>query len=203
MRSTTDHRDGPNLKEYSFTLDNESTKHITTFLGKKNYISAYFFNPKFQLQSRLFSKNLAGIFKIPLGGNINGKTYSLFYPNETKNKFSGILFDFEKNTTDGFEIDLNLKKEIFLSSFVHSSKFYLLTGSYRENKMYLYHFNNTGRFERRIIDLSNYEFFGVEDYPSRLKNMLALSKRSPLTEITLVQSGVPYSLDSLHSLIKL
>lgn len=204
LKFNTEYPDTKSAMKNSFTLVDENNDDFTIFLSTKSNIAAYHFNSNMQNEGRLVSRQLPNKFITPLGGTIIGNKYSLFFTNGNKSIFAGIIFDFDTKWSNVFEIDLKLKKEVFLTQFNHANKFNLLTASYRENKMFLYTFENSGTFQKKTIDLSKYEFFGVDKYPSRLKTALALDiSARPLTEIRWIQKGVPYSLDSMTSLYKL
>ncbi len=201
---TIDYPDTPFLMQNSFTMVDELTDSFTVFLTKNSDISAYHFDSALQTKGRLLSRQLPNKYKFPLGGTIENTKYTLFYSNKDKSKFAGIVFDFNTRWSNTFEIDLKLKNEILLTQFNHSNKFHLLTASYREDLLYLYIFDNSGQYEKKIIDLSKYEFFGGAKHPARLKHALALGTTiGPFTDIKLVQNDIAYSLDSMISWYKL
>nr|WP_299170544.1 hypothetical protein [uncultured Allomuricauda sp.] len=205
LEFNTEYEDFPSSIENSFTLVDEFTGNFTVFLTKNNDIAAYHFDASYKNIGRLVSKELSGKYKLPLGGTINKKEYSIFYSNEDKNKFAGITFDFKKIRPSVFEIDLKLKKEIYLTQFVYENTFRIITSSYRENYIYVYTFDNNGAFTKKTIDLSGYNFYGNSEYPSRLKSALGLNLHhiKHLTEVVYAQDKVPYSLDSMISWIKM
>ncbi|WP_435624371.1 hypothetical protein [Flagellimonas sp.] len=187
----------------SFTMVDESTEDFTVFLTKKSDISAYHFTSSLEKKGRLFSKQLPNKYKLPIGGTINGSKYTLFYSNQYKSKFAGIVFDFETRWSKVFEIDLKLTNEIYLTRFNHSNTFHILTTSYRKEEFYLYIFDNVGNYKRKVIDLSPFEFLGQANYPTRLKHLLAIGTTVGITDLKLVEDDIPYSLDSMVSLYKL
>ena len=205
LEFNTDYLDTPLLMENSFTMVDDVSGDFTVFLTRNSDISAYHFNAAFENEGRLLSRQLHNKYKVPLGGTLKQKKYSLFYTNSSKSKFAGITFDFESRWSNTFEIDLNLKKEIYLTRFLYQNTFYIVTSTYRENFLYIYAFDNFGTYKKRTIDLSKYEFYGASEYPTRLKSALALDYHNAnhLTNIISVQNDIPYSLDSMVSLIKL
>ncbi|MDT0605894.1 hypothetical protein [Croceitalea rosinachiae] len=204
VRFPTYYEEAPYPMENSFSLVDDTSGDFTVFLTKKSKVSAYFFLKNFEFHSRLYHDKFPTKYRLPLGGTIKEKKYSLFFSNDSKNKFAGITFDFESGLENSFEINLNLKKEIFIISFTHHNTFYLVSASYRENYLYLYEFNNNGEYVKKNLDLTGYDFYGNSEYKTRLKSTLALDMHNnPITEPLLVKSDIPYSLDSMISLIKL
>ena len=204
LEFNTDYPTGPALIDNSFTLVNETTNDFTVFLTNKSNLSAFNFNESLEFKGWLSSRKLLNKYKIPLGGTVKDKKYSLFYTNSNKSKFALISFDFKSNWSLATEIDLNLKKEIYLSQFIFENTFHILTTTYRDNVLYIYSFDSTGGYYKKTIDLSNNDFFGAADYPTRLKSTLALDiHNNTLTNIVSVQKDIPYSLDSMVSKIKL
>lgn len=204
LEFNTDYPDLPAIMQNSFTLVNSQSDDFTVFLSTRSNICAYNFSAEMENQGRLLSKQLPNKFTSPLGGTINDKKYTLFYTNSSKSKFAGIIFDFEKRWSNVFEIDLKLKREIFVTQFTHENKFHIITVSYQTNHLNLYAFDNSGNFEKEIIDLTDHEFFTTVSYPARLKTALAMDiNPRPITEIMWIQDDVPYSLDSMTSLYKL
>ncbi len=200
----TDYPTGPALIDNSFTLVNETTDEFTVFLTNKSNLSAFNFNDSFEFKGWLSSRQLLNKYKFPLGGTVDNKKYSLFYTNGNKSKFAAITFDFETNWSNASEIDLKLKKEIYLTQFIFENTFHLVTTTYRDNVLHIYSFDNSGTYVKKTIDLSEYEFYGNSLTPTRLKSTLALDiHNNILTDIITVQEGNPYSLDSMVSLIKL
>jgi len=204
LEFNTDYPDVKSIMQNSFTLVDDTTDDFTVFLSTKSNICAYSFDANMESKGRILSRQLPNKYVSPLGGTIGGNKYTLFYTNNNKSKFAGIIFDFDKRWSNVFEIDLKLKREIFVTQFTHKNKFHIMTVSYQTNHLYLYEFDNTGNFNREIIDLTNEEFFTTLTYPSRLKSALAMDITSrPITEIIWIQDDVPYSLDSMTSLYKL
>ena len=204
LEFNTDYDAGPSSIDNSFSLVNENNNDFTVFLTNKSNLSAFNYNSSFELQGWLASRQLLNKYKLPLGGTVSNKKYSLFYSNNTNSKFALVTFDFEKMSSFASEIELNLKKEIYLTQFVFKNKFHFLTTTYRENKLYIYSFNNAGEYEKTTIDLNKYDFYGPSKYPTRLKSALGLDIHNDnLTKLITVQEGIPYSLDSMVSLVKL
>ena len=204
LEFNTDYDAGPALIDNSFTLVNEATDDFTVFLTNNSNLSAFNYSNSYEFKGWLASRKLPNKYKVPLGGTVNKQKYSLFYANENNSKFAVVTFDFEKNWSFASEIDLDLKKEVYLSQFIYKNKFHLLTSSYRESVLYMYSFTNSGEYVKESIDIDHYEFYGPEQYPTRLKSTLGLDiQNNELTKITAVQEGIPYSLDSMVSLIKL
>lgn len=204
LEFNTDYPDARAIMQNSFTLVDDTTDDFTVFLSTKSNICAYSFDANMGSKGRILSRQLPNKYVSPLGGTIGGNKYTLFYTNNNKSKFAGIIFDFDKRWSNVFEIDLKLKREIFVTQFTHKNKFHILTVSYQTNHLYLYRFDNAGNFNREVIDLTDHEFFTTLNYPSRLKSALAMDVTArSITEIIWIQDEVPYSLDSMTSLYKL
>ncbi|MDT0539022.1 hypothetical protein [Croceitalea sp. P059] len=204
VRFPTYYGDAPYPMENSFSLVDDTSGNFTVFLTKNSKVSAYFFLKNFEFHSRLYHDKFPTKYRLPLGGTIKQKQYSLFFSNDSKSRFAGITFDFESGLKHSFEIDLKLKKEIFIISFTHNNTFYLVSASYRENYLYLYKFNSNGEYVKKNLDLTGADFYGNSGFKTRLKSTLALDMHNnPITEPLLVKKEIPYSLDSMVSLIKL
>jgi hypothetical protein len=190
--------------ENSFTMVDESSNDFTIFMTKNSDIAAFHYSSNFETKGGLVSTQLPNKFKIPLGGIIDDNKYTLFFANKIKDQFSGITFDFEKRWSNVFELDFKLKKEIYLTNFVFENKLYILAASYRTNHLFLYSFESNGNYNKETIDLTQYDLYGVAEYPTRLKSTIGLDiPNRAITNIFWVQKDVPYSLDSMVSLIKL
>lgn len=204
LEFNTNYPDVPVAMQNSFTLVDDNTNDFTVFLSTRSDIAAYHFDSSMVNQGRLLSRQLPNKFITPLGGTIKGKEYSLFYTNNTKNKFAVLIFDFDARWSSVFEIDLKLKNETLLTHFNYENKFHMVTVAQREKQLFLYTFNDTGDFNKRTISLVDHDFLHISDYPVRLKTALSCDiPARALTEVRWIQKDVPYSLDSLTSLYKI
>lgn len=200
----TDYEAGPNVITDSFSLVDETTEDFTVFLTRDSNLSAFHFDSSYNLKGWLASREMPNKYKIPLGGTIQSEKYSLFYTNGTKSKFAVVSFDFETNWSFASEIDLKLTDEIFLSQFNFENKFHILTTTYRESLLHIYAFDNSGKYDKTTIDLEEFDLYGPSRYPTRLKSTLGLDiSNKDLVNMLSVQEGLPYSLDSMVSVIKL
>ncbi|CAN0586495.1 unnamed protein product, partial [Ectocarpus sp. 12 AP-2014] len=200
----TDYEAGPNLITDSFSLVDEATDDFTVFLTKNSNLSAFYFDSSYNLKGWLASREMPNKYKIPLGGTIQSEKYSLFYTNSSKNKFAVVSFDFDANWSFTSEIDLKLTDEIFLSQFNYENKFHILTTTYRGSLLHIYTFDNSGKYVKTTIDLEEFDLYGPSRFPTRLKSTLGLDiSNKNLVDMLTVQENLPYSLDSMVSLIKL
>ena len=188
----------------SFSLVNSKNASFTVFLSRKTDLEAYHFNDNMELQERITSTLLTNKYSTPIGGRIDEKVYTLYFSNKKKTKFASINFDFERKISKTYDIDLKLKKEKFLAHFNYKDQFYLITTTHHNDYLNLYILNSTGSFEKKIIDLSEYELYGRADYPAPVYQAFSTNIPSkPIYNTFWVQKDVPYSLDSMTSLYKL
>ncbi len=190
--------------ENSFTLVNKRDHSFTVFLTQRSKVKAFHFNNEMVNEGHIYSSLLPSKYKVPLGGTIDKKSYTLFFTNKAKSKFAAANFDFNTSLAKTLNIDLKLDNEKLISNFNHNGNFYLATVSFKENHINLYRFDSFGTYEKKIIDLSDHKTYRTATYPVSLYKTLSADMPSkPIYNVQWIQKDVPYSLESMTTFYKL
>lgn len=144
-------------KIQSFPLVNSENEEIGMFLLDKDEIRSYLFDFNYALKDSFTTNRTKGSVDILLGHTFENNNYSLIFTNKNKNKFSSTSIDVINKKTNSKEIDIKLKKEIFLESFSYNNRLYILTIKDKSSILKLYELKNREIVRESDIDFTDHK----------------------------------------------
>lgn len=164
------HRNLKNIENYS--ISDSETENLAIILMRKGDIFCQLYSKDFQLLEEVQNYETERKYSNLIGYSENGKdSYSLIFASVDKKEFESIIVNFENSTITNQKIDLDLGKEIYLSTVQYNGKPILLTAT-RDNMIILREFTDSstikeyGRFqidqndkEQQLINTDYFFFF--------------------------------------------
>jgi hypothetical protein len=155
-------------------IDTKKANENYFFINDNNTIKALKVTNKIQF-SNSFYYNITenDDFKNILGHNKTSENPRLFWTTSNKNKIISQVYDFNSIKVISKTYILDNKNEDFLQSFSSDNYFYILNVVKNTNALKLYVFDNEGKLEEKIFDLSKFYFLSSkEEKETILYNLL-------------------------------
>lgn len=170
------------------------------FKVKKEYI-CYLLNEKQEVFKTLKIESVPQNFDVLTGSAYNAQKFTLYFSNDSKSKHGCISVDFDNGSYKIFEeLNIDFKKERFISYVENSNNFYALTTVKNSSLLNLYHFDLEGKINSMQFDLSNETFETDNELPITLDALL-FGKHSDGTVET-IDTSIPNTLESTAALTK-
>ncbi|WP_439151074.1 hypothetical protein [Winogradskyella sp.] len=130
------------IKKDSYTIINEENNNVALIIIERKDAIAYLFDENFNNISAFQTSNIK--FNKVLGYKITENKYSVVYTNDIRTKFALHQFDFNSETSQIIEIELNLTDdELFLDAVSYNNALYVLSG------------NNNSELSIRLLNSEN------------------------------------------------
>ncbi len=159
-----------NIQNYS--ISDIKTENLAIILMRIGDIHCRLYDKNFQLLKEIESYKIEKKYSELIGYSENGQeSYSLIFASVDKKEFEAITIDFNRSTISNKKIDLDLGKEVYLSTVQYKGKALLITAT-KENSIVLREFTDLhtikeyGRFqiyqddkEQQLINTDYFLFF--------------------------------------------
>ncbi|MCP5063827.1 MAG: hypothetical protein GY936_15370 [Ignavibacteriae bacterium] len=190
------------LKEV-IPIVNEETGNFAVFLkGKKEFKASLFDENQNLLFKPILIENLPKKSNIFLNYAFSKEEYTLFFKNNSGNKFSSIHVNFETGEHKiNDDLQLKIKKEKIVETFQDGSKLYILSIKNESSKCILYSVNLDNVISKKEIDLTPIPFEEYKGYKLNLSDFLTNTYGG--NEIGKINFNEPNSLEKASSYNKL
>lgn len=151
--SLTNKESGTALENVHLVTDEESGD-FSVFAEEPKTTYGYLYNSDKELQSQLVSEGLKRKYKEIIGQAVRANKVRLIQKNSKGTKFASILYDFDNNTTQEAEYDLDTGRQVFLQSYSHGANCYVFSILKNSNLIRKWIFNVDGSVTKEDIDLT-------------------------------------------------
>ncbi|MFH7011737.1 hypothetical protein ACHRV5_07660 [Flavobacterium sp. FlaQc-52] len=143
-----------------FQIVNNTKKETTLFISDKQKVKALVLNEKMQIIDSISAErpNIK-LYDNMIGYNTNKMNARLYWSSNDYKQIFSQLYNFQTRKIVIHQYTLPFKDEIHLQKFSSEDKFYILTVIKKSNLFKLHIFDQGGKYETRIIDLSNSRFY--------------------------------------------
>lgn len=184
-----------------FQVVNDSSKETTIFVSDKEKIKAFRLNKEMEIIDSLSTLRLnPSTYGAMIGYNLKNSNVNLFWSSSNHKDLFIQQFSFDKQNLENKTYTLSFKDEKFIQNFSQNDKFYILNVIKNSDKFKLYVFDNEGKLEEKIIDLTGYRFYDSEMKKTNLYGILgesfyslempfSLQKINPENPTSLVESS--------------
>jgi hypothetical protein len=191
------------IKKDSYTVINEENNNVALIIIERKDALAYLFDKNFNKISEFQTSNIKSKFNEALGYKITDNNYSVLYTNDTRNKFALQQFDFNKETSQIIEVELNLSDdELFLDVVSYSNALYVLSGN-NNSELTIRRLNSKNEFE--VLKTFHLNELGKDNslINSKISLGLFVLSGTESSNITKIDSRVPNSIERASNANKL
>ena len=187
----------------SYVITNAENNNLALVIIERKDAIVYLFDSEFNELLKFETPNIKSKYNEALGYSINGNIYSVLYTNDTKKKFALHHIDFNSNSSNVNEIELNLNDdELFLDAISYNNSVYVLTGR-NSVELTLRQLNTNNEFE----SLKTFSLEEIEDDTSLISGDVAFGSfifsGSETSNITKIDPRVPTSIERASNANKL
>ncbi|RMB59120.1 hypothetical protein EAX61_08645 [Dokdonia sinensis] len=151
--SLTNKKSGTALENVHLVLHDDSGS-FSVFAEEPKTTYGYLYNADKELQSQLVSEGLKRKYKEIIGQAVSQGQVRLVQKNSKGNKFASILYNFNNDTTQEVEYDLDLRRQVFLQSYSRGAHCYVFTILKDSNLIRKWIFHVDGTVATEDIDLA-------------------------------------------------
>ncbi len=157
----------------SFSIFNNETNKIATFLIEKKEMYGFIVNENFNVEKHILLENKKRKYKLLMGKMYNDKNqYKVIVSNRIKTKFAIITFDFSTGKANLIEDDFNTRKFLFLQSISRKNKVHLLFIDRNTNNIISRNYYADGHIDDTEFNFKNEEFLITDTKKINLKKLL-------------------------------
>jgi hypothetical protein len=187
----------------SYAINNTENNNLALIIIERKDAIVYLFDSEFSELLKFKTPNIKSKYNQALGYSINGNIYSVLYTNETQKKFALHEIDFNSNSSNVNEIELNLNAdELFLDTISYNNSVYILTGN-NSTELTLRHLNTNNEFER----LQTFNLKEIRENTSLISGDVAFGSfifaGSETSSITKIDPRLPTSIERASNANKL
>lgn len=126
----------------------------------KNWLLDSSFNKVGHIQKNSISKG----YKDIIGYDIKEEDkFSLYFCDKKKSKFGVQIFDFSNKIHEEIDLDINLRKELFVESITFRNQFYLITITKHSSTLNFYTFDKNYSIKKKTVSLKDFDYPNPQD----------------------------------------
>jgi hypothetical protein len=184
-----------------FPVVNSDTGFTALFFKVNKSFVCYLLNEKQEIVKTLKIEAIPRNYDVLAGSTYKNQKFSLYFSNDFKTKHGCLAVDFENGSSMFFEeLNLDFKKERFISYIEHKEQFYALSIVKNSSVMNLYRFDMKGKIVLTPFDISNQNFETDNGLPLTLDALL-FGKYSDGT-VEAINTSIPNTLETTSASTK-
>jgi len=142
----------------SYPIVNNENGQMALFLIDRYTLNAQLFDKNFNLVQNIQAEAPDRAFTYLLGCSIKDDRYTLIFTNGSQDMFYCKTINFKDETSSGYQLPVELNKEVFLHTFSSNNHFFFLTLRVKSSVLKIYSFDDVDNFQAKEIDLSGFAF---------------------------------------------
>jgi len=144
-------------KKESYALPNQKTGDLMLLFEEGKRFQAHLLDSAYASISEVSTKAIPSKYKLILGYNISGQTYSIFFSDNRSTKFGVQTFDFDAKTTKITPLDFKIKGEKYVESVIYDNKIHIITITKKTSDLNFYTFDETFTPSKQVVSLKELE----------------------------------------------
>ncbi len=168
----------------SLTVSNPENGDLLVLIEDELKTNYYLLDENFRILKSFEGNPIDKKFKNFIGYQIGYQTYSIFFTNNSKKKYGKIDIDFEELSSKSSFLEIDKRKEKYLTAVSINDRFYILTALKSQNDVNFHEYSEkTSSFDKKKVSFEDFEFTPVGGFKkyaySYLKDIQKIDVRVP------------------------
>ncbi|MBQ4818965.1 hypothetical protein [Aquimarina sp. MMG016] len=188
-----------------FLTPNKEEKTFTSFFLDKQTVYTYKFDSVYNTIAELKRSIVAPKYSNVVGSKTYKNHSTLFLSNKNMRKFSFMEFDYAENVVNTGDLDIDMKRLEYLINLEYKNKLILLSADRSNSSLVFHHINEDYTVEKKVVDLSEFEFLDIHNKKERLFDAISLLSNggSEILSISNIQQDLPIPIEETSAYTKI
>lgn len=149
---------GKKKQKHALVISDHNNDDLTFITQEADSINVFLLDKDYTIKNTSSSSFLGKPYINCLGYSTTDNSYEVFFSNKKHKKFGVIKYDLNTNVIHKEFLDFNIKKELFLDTFIYNNKLHLISFKRLSSTIYIYTFESSSKISKHTFDFKDVVF---------------------------------------------